>query len=94
MNIIDFQQLHIEFPQTFLVPSREELDKIDSGDLVRICVDNERFWVRVLGTDGEKVNGFIYSDMLHTIYHGLKGGDAIEFEKKNIYSINIQSQKP
>lgn len=88
MNLIDFQQLHSELPGTFPIPTEEALNNINAGDLVRICVDNERFWVRVLGVDGDKVNGFIYSDMLHTVYHGLKANDPIEFEKKHIFRIN------
>lgn len=88
MNIIDFQSLHSELPQTFPVPGREALDKLVAGDLVRICVDNERFWVRVETIHDEKVTGHIHTDLLHTMYHGLKANDHIEFEKKNIFRIN------
>lgn len=88
MNIIDFQHLHEELPQTFPVPSKDELDKIITGDLVKICVDNERFHVRVETIQDEKITGHIYSDLVLTQYHGLKAGDLIEFEKKNIYKIN------
>ena len=88
MNIIDFQHLHQEMPETFPIPSREALDKLTTGDLVRVCVDNERFWVRVEIIQDEKVTGIIYSDLLHTAYHGLKANDPIEFEKKHIFRIN------
>ncbi len=88
MNIIDFQQLHQDFPQTFPLPSAEEFDKMIKGDLVKICVENERFYVRVEAVDADKVTGHIYSDLVLTERHGLKAGDAIEFEKKNIYIIN------
>lgn len=89
MNIVDFQHLHSELPQTFPVPSQESLDKIVSGDLVRICVEPERFWVRVAAVEDTKVTGTIYTDMIHTDTHGLKANDQIEFEKKHIFRINI-----
>lgn len=89
MNIIDFQQLHKELPETFPLPSREAMDSITKGDLVKICVDNERFWVRVETIQDEKITGHIYSDLHHTAQHGLKATDPIEIEKKNIYRINI-----
>ena len=88
MNIIDVQQLHQEFPQTFEIPSQDKLDALEPDDLVKICVDNERFYVRVETVEDQKVTGRIYSDMLHTQYHGLSAGDNIEFEKKHIYKIN------
>lgn len=88
MNIIDYQQLHKDFPQTFEVPTQQALDNITKGDLVKICVDNERFWVRVETIQDEKVTGHIYSDLIHTS-HGLKANDHIEFEKKNVYKINL-----
>lgn len=89
MHILDYQHLHSELPQTFTVPSQEELDKIIPGDLVRICVEPERFWVRVKTIEGDKVTGNIYSDMIHTATHGMKANDSIEFEKRHIYRINI-----
>lgn len=88
MNIIDAQQLHHEFPQTFEIPSRDKLAALSKGDLVKICVDNERFYVRVESVEDEKVIGIIYSDLIQTQYHGLKANDPIEFEKRHIYKIN------
>ena len=88
INFIDAQQLHKDFPGTFKVPPPEALDKLTAGDLVKIAVDSERFWVRIEGVDGEKVAGHVYSDLILTDYHGLKAQDRIEFEKRHIYMIN------
>lgn len=87
MNFIDAQQMHQDFPETFKVPSPQVLDKLTKGDLVKICVSDERFWVRIETVEGDKVIGNIYSDLIRTKYHGLKANDHIEFEKKHIYSI-------
>lgn len=87
-NFIDAQQLHKDFPETFKVPSPESLGKLKKEDLVKIAVDQERFWVRVETVDGEKVTGHIYSTMVATEYHGMSANDLIEFEKKNIYIID------
>lgn len=87
MNIIDAQELHREFPGTFKVPSQEALDKLAQGDLVKICVGDERFWIRIETVNGDNISGTIYSDLILTQYHGLKANDKIEFEKKHIYII-------
>lgn len=87
INFIDAQELHKAFPETFKVPSKADMDKLTNGDLVKIAVDSERFWVRVETVEGDKVTGSIYSDLVLTQYHGLKAQDHIEFEKKHIYSI-------
>lgn len=87
MNIVDAQQLHKDFPETFKVPSQEALNILAQGDLIKICVSDERFWVRIENIQGDKVTGHIYSDLVRTQYHGLKANDRIEFEKKHICSI-------
>ena len=88
INFIDAQQMHKDFPGTFKVPSKEVLDKLKKGDLVKIAVDSERFWIRIEIVDGDKITGNIYNDLILTQYHGLKQNDPIEFEKKHIYSID------
>lgn len=87
INFMDAQQMHQDFPELFKVPSQEKLDKLAPGDLVKICADEERFWVRVKTVEAEKVTGIIYSDLVLTGYHGLKANDEIEFLKKHIYMI-------
>lgn len=87
INFIDAQQMHKDFPGTFKVPSNEALDKLKNGDLVKIAVDSERFWILIGTIEGDKITGNVYSDLILTQYHGLKKNDAIEFEKKHIYAI-------
>lgn len=84
---MDAQKMHEEFPELLKVPSQDKLDKLTEGDLVKICANEERFWVRVKSVEGDKVTGIIYSDMVLTGYHGLKANDEIQFEKKHIYII-------
>lgn len=87
INFIDAQQLHKDFPGTFKVPSNEALDKLKNGDLVKIAVDSERFWVQIETVESDKITGKVYSDLILTQYHGLKANDNIEFEKRHIYAI-------
>lgn len=86
-NFMDAQQMHQDFPELLKVPSQDRLDKLAPGDLVKVCADEERFWIRVKTVEAEKVTGTIYSDLVLTGYHGLKANDEIEFEKKHIYII-------
>lgn len=92
IEFVDAQEMHLLHPETFEVPTQEELDNIQPGDSVKVCVGKERFWVTVelIGTlVGMKdvIGGIIDNDLVFTHEHGLKCGDKIKFEKKNIYSI-------
>lgn len=88
---IDAQRMHLEHPTTFEVPSQEELDAIQPGMFVKVCVETndkkiktERFWTEVVKVDGEKIEATV-ANML--IASKLQHGETINFEKKNIYSV-------
>jgi len=84
---IDAQKLHKESPTAFKVPSNKELDQIKKGSVVKICVGGERFWVSVTKVSGKKITGRVDNDLVNTDAHGLRYNDAVEFEKRNVYSI-------
>jgi len=88
--LVDAQLMHKNNPNTFHVPTLEELSKIKINDLVKICPDceeTERFWTQVVEIDGEKIIARIDNDLVCTQSHGLIYDDLIQLESKNIYSI-------
>jgi len=87
LNLTDAQEMSKNYSYSFQIPSQSELDNIDKGSIVKICVDGERFWARVVGVEEEKITGFIDNDLINTDDHGLDYNDLIEFEKRHVYSV-------
>ena len=81
------QELHKANPNTFHVPTQEELDGLTKGDTVKVSTCGERFWVKVTWVGGESVVGTVDNDLLFTDEHGLDYGDIITITKENIYDI-------
>lgn len=84
---IDAQEMHNENPESFEVPSKEDLAKLKKYDLVKVCTGGERFWVMISSVDGEKITGRIQNNLVNTDQHGLHLKDEVTFEKRNIYSV-------
>lgn len=84
-NFLDAQQRHKENPLSFQVPNEKQLDEIKSGDYVKICENNERFWVELSKINQDKMVGRIDNDLV--LPHPFKCDDVISFEKKNIMAI-------
>lgn len=81
-EFIDAQQMHIDNPDTFWAPSQEELDALQGGHYVKICENQERFWVELEEVDGDKLTGRVDNDLVNS--HSFKYNDKISFEKKNV----------
>lgn len=84
----DAQLMAVRYPDTFEAPTLDDLRLIEVGDYVKICArDKERFWVLVTGIEGEVVTGEVRNVLLSTDVHGLRLGDTVVFEKRNIYQV-------
>jgi hypothetical protein len=90
-NFVNAQEMHKLHPKTFEVPSNEELDNIKIGDIVKISIDQERFWIEVTEINNDEIIGTVgwrlYKEDDKLIEIDLEYGEKIKFEKKNIYSI-------
>lgn len=86
ITFVDAQEMGRKHPDTFEVPTNEELDAIKKGDSVKICDEEagERFWVTVDEIDGNKITGFVNNQLVSSDLHY---GDLISFETRHIYSI-------
>jgi hypothetical protein len=84
----DAQQMHKMYPATFEAPSSDELAPVRVGSLVKICADDlERFWVIVTDVKGDRLQGTVDNDLLHSDVHQLKSNDVVSFELRHIYQI-------
>ena len=82
----DAQEMHSQKPDTFSVPSPDELQAICAGAVVKVCHNNERFWVVVKKVQGDELVGRV--DNALVLPHPFSGGDLIRFKKAHIYQIN------
>ena len=84
----DAQEMQKMYPATFEVPSPDELAKVRSGSLVKICADDvERFWVIVTVVEGNSLQGTVDNVLRYTDVHQLKSDDVVSFELRHIYQI-------
>lgn len=94
-NLADAQLMAIMHPETFEVPTHEELKAITVGDSVKVCATfnktrqttGERFWVDVTSVDGDIITGEVNNDLLFTDVHSLSCGDTIQCHIHHVYSI-------
>jgi hypothetical protein len=84
-NFVDAQAMHNDNPERFSVPSKKDLDKLDIGDVVKVCDGRERFWTIITEVNGDFIKASINNHLLQD-YKG-SVGDIVEFEKRHIYEI-------
>jgi hypothetical protein len=54
---------------------------------VKVCVENECFWVEITELSKKLVTGRVDNDMVFTDEHGLKYNDTVNFAKKHIIEV-------
>lgn len=84
-GFIDAQEQHRLFPDTFEVPPKDALDALKPRDLVKVCHNYERFWVKIVKVDGDEVTGTVDNNLWRP--QPFNYGDEIHFEKRHIYSL-------
>lgn len=83
-RFVDAQAMHEKHPDTFAAPTREELDTLEIGGLVKICNNFERFWVKMTAIGGNGTLFGIVSNKLVGDY-GYTLGDQVDFHVDNIF---------
>ena len=87
-KFVDAQKMQEKYPKTFEAPTWDELSKLEVGDLVKVCYnDEERFWVIIteINHKNNKIKGRVDNALMGNF--GFSYGDEIEFEKRHVYVI-------
>lgn len=79
--------MSIQNPESFDVPSKEDLSNLKINDLVKICCEGERFWVLITQINENELIAVVDNDLVNISSHGLRYGDIISLRPENIYSI-------
>lgn len=70
---------------SFVVPSDASITRLKPGDYVKLCRNNERFWVKIDGYIARKWHGTVSNKLVRN--EDLNLGDKIFFMRKNIYDL-------
>lgn len=81
------QEMAKKYPETFKAPTLNQLNNLKVGNLVKVCVEPERFWTFILEINGDEIKAQIDNRLIFTGEHYLKYKDVITFNKNNIYQI-------
>jgi hypothetical protein len=87
-KFVNAQQMAKDHPNTFEAPLQKDLDAIKVGSYVKICVEPERFWVKVTARQDDNLTGEINNDLIASDSHGLFCDMTVEFTVDNIYQID------
>lgn len=82
--MVNAQRLARLHPDTFEVPAYWELQLLKVGDDIKVCSNNERFWVRITGIIGKTITGIVSNNLW---FNELKFGDVIEVRFSNVFDI-------
>ena len=83
-DLVDAKQQSINHPDTFEYPE-EDLNFLKEGDYVKVCHNEERFWVMLTQMNGDNLVGFVNNDLVYK--HQFKCDDKVSFEKRHVYQI-------
>lgn len=84
-KLIDAQKMHALHPATFWAPSRSALDSISVGDAVKICRNNERFWVCVTEVSDEVITGTVDNLLCNNRF---SVGRVVKLSPSNVFDID------
>ena len=88
-ELVNAQEMAQQNPDTFTVPTAEEMAAIEAGTYIKVCAEPERFWIRVesVNPDNTFTGRVEQSDMVFTQRHDYKHDDEVTVKPENIYSI-------
>ena len=90
-HLVDAQEMHRMYPQTFDVPSAEMLANVQPGWVAKICDDEQRFWTTVVSADDAFLTATVDN---HTGREDRGyGADAtVKFERRHVYILRTPKQ--
>jgi Uncharacterized protein conserved in bacteria len=94
-NVIE---LNKQFPRTFLIPAKKEIDKLENDTLIKLIFimekpqkngcRAERIWVKITNIENGIFTGILNNDPYYL--KSIKCGDKITFNAENIAAIYVQ----
>lgn len=82
-KFVDAQKMAVKYPSTFKAPSEAELQTLRAGDHVKVCHNDERFWVLLTDANERTLKGRVNNVLV--CRQPFKCGDTVQFERKHVY---------
>ena len=94
--LINAQEKAKKYPETFHVPSMDDLKDLRPGLSVKIALEfgedkdgfsSERFWVIISSIEGDEITAIVDNELIYTDKHGFKYGDEITIDPEHVHNI-------
>lgn len=87
---VNVNEMNSKYPNTFDIPTQNELEYITIGDSVKISNGLERFWVEIKEVNDLYLIGRVDNELITNEYNL---NNYVMFERKNIYDIHTIKDK-
>ena len=88
MLLLDGYAMRKEFPQSFTLPTAEQITSIGPGTFLKVSSNFERFWVCVSTVHGDNFSARIDNDLIHPINGVIwKCGDLISLHSRHVFDV-------
>lgn len=94
----DVVDLNKQFPRTFLIPVKKEIDNLEIGTLVKLIFvmkkplkngcHAERMWAKITNIESGNFTGILENDPYYL--KSIRSGDEITFKAENIAAIYVE----
>ncbi len=100
-KLVDARRMARRHPGTFRLSDPVDLASLAPGDAVKVCRDEERFWVTLTAVDGERLTGTVANRLVMPSNAHLFLGLTVGVEKRHVYAVGrlveasgVESDKP
>jgi hypothetical protein len=92
LDLVDAEAMARDNPQTFIVPEAARLDAVRPGWYLRVCRNNERFWVIVNRIQNGAFVGGIANRLVFADNLSFNMGTVIRVERRHVYAVLSASE--
>lgn len=86
MDFIDGVELNKENPESFLIPSDKEKNKMEDGFHIKVGHNSERFWAEVTSIEESgRIHARVDNDLVNK--HPFKCDDKITVERRHLLDV-------
>ena len=83
LRFTNAQRIYEKYPESFEFPA-DKIERVKPGDMVKLSLHGERFWVQVVKTTGSRFVGRVNNRLLNP---KLKYNDLVRFRSYHIYEV-------
>jgi hypothetical protein len=86
-DFVDVYERRRQYGPDFYLPPDARLDQLQPGDCIKVCRNDERFWVLVSDSYGTTITGTVNNQLVCTGNEDLPLGTPIVCERRHVYDV-------